>query len=51
MGLLDRFKVVHRDSNGKVVQIHEVYQNDIHRKLVAELENFPNDSFTVTRLK
>lgn len=51
MALLDKFKIVHRDSNGKVVQIHEVYRNDIHRRLTAELDNHPNDSFTVTRLK
>lgn len=50
MSLLDRYKIVHRDKNGKVIQIHEVYKNDIHRKLIAELDNYPTDSFTVTRL-
>jgi hypothetical protein len=38
MALLDLYKLVVRDLNGKVIQIHEVYRNDIHRVMIAELE-------------
>lgn len=49
MSPLDRFKIVERDRNGKVVQIHEVYRSDIPRKVMALLET--GNALTITSLK
>lgn len=38
MSVLDRYKLVVKDKHGKVIQIHEVYRNDITRKMMTELD-------------
>jgi hypothetical protein len=48
MNALDRFKIVERDKNGKVIQIHEVYRSDVPRKVMALLDE--GHSLTITRL-
>lgn len=48
MSVLDRYKLVVRDKNGKVVQIHEVYRGDIDRYVQAEVSG--TNSVTVTKL-
>lgn len=49
MSVLDRYKLVVKDKNGKVIQIHEVYRNDITRKMMPELDS--GHRVTVTQLK
>lgn len=50
--LLDLYKLVVRDKNGKVLQIHETYRNDIHRVVQAELDKGDEfTSITITRLR
>lgn len=45
---MDLFKLVARDKNGKVMQIHELYKPDVERILFAELEK--GNSVTVSKL-
>lgn len=35
---LDRFKITEKDTNGKVVQVHEVYRGDVPRYVMAVLD-------------
>lgn len=47
--MFERYKLVVRNNDGKVQQIHEVYRNDIPRYLMAELDK--GFRVTVTELK
>jgi hypothetical protein len=47
--MLKRYKLVVRGGNGKVVQIHECYQDDVLRLVMTELEM--GYTVTVTELK
>lgn len=38
VSMLDRFKITEKDTNGKVVQVHEVYRSDVPRYVLAVLE-------------
>ena len=46
--LLDRYKLVVRDKNGKVIQIHEVYREYVGMKVMEVIKDGELDHHSVT---